>query len=140
MYLEFSSKVIWERLRLLKKLTISKGAETKLRSYVHRADRTLLPVLPQYTIKDTHSANSFIESISIITEFSFELKGAITKCCFYLYKTGMPSKVMSTQQIYLSHQMPGKWWGAFLSDQLGTEVEYSVSIMNGTLLGGCKIF
>lgn len=52
----------------------------------------------------------------------------------------MPSKVMSTQQIYLSHKMPGKWWGAFLSDPLGTEVEYSVSIMNGTLLGGWKIF
>jgi len=52
----------------------------------------------------------------------------------------MPYKGMCAQQIYLSHEMPGKWWGASLSDLLGTEVEYSVSIMNRTLLGGWKIF
>ena len=34
-----------------------------------RADRTLLPVLPQYP-KGRHKANSFTESISIVTEFS----------------------------------------------------------------------
>lgn len=55
-------------------------------------------------------------------------------------KAGMPYKAMCAQQIYLSHKMPGKWWGASLSDPLGTEVEYSVSIMNRSLLGGWKIF
>lgn len=58
----------------------------------------------------------------------------------YLYRTGMPCKAVCAQQIYLSHKMPQKWWGASLSDPFGTEVEYSVSIMNRALPGGWKIF
>lgn len=52
----------------------------------------------------------------------------------------MPCKAVCAQQIYLSHKMPQKWWGASLSDPFGTEVEYSVSIMNRALPGGWKIF
>lgn len=114
----------------VQKLEVSKEAEIKLTSCV---------CLPQYT-EERLSTNSLLQITLIVSKFDLGIERCCKKCCLYLKKTGMPYKAVCAQQIYLSHKMPEKWWGASLSDPLGTEVEYSVSIMNRSLLGGWKIF